>query len=69
MNVPCVQMLPNSAMVSGLRTTMKCHGCVLLELGAHRAACRIRWSTSSGTGSGLKSRMVRRRLMHWNTSM
>ena len=56
-------------MVSGSLTTMKCQGCVLLELGAQRAACKILWMIASGTGSGLKSRTVRRVLMQLKTSM
>ena len=43
---------------------MNCQGCVLLELGAHRPARRILFTTASGTASGLKFLTVRRVLMH-----
>ena len=41
----------------------------LYELGAHRPACRILRTTSSGIESDLYSRTVRRDLMHWKTSI
>ena len=50
---PWVAMRPNSAMVSGLATTIKFQGWELVELGDQRPARRILRMTLSGTGSGL----------------
>ena len=50
---PLAAIVPSSRSVSLFLTTMKCHGWLFRELGAHRPALRSLSTTGPGTGSGL----------------